>query len=201
MLSKAQAYRLMPWAWSASWLLTGLGIWISDIYSSPSRSLVAYIALSAVGRVASGIVTASASRNESGIAVRLAAWAVACLVAILLGLAWMRSWNLGFLGLPVAIGVAGTIGGVASSSRSGAWRLLPGVLLGLAFLLFATVNFFASYLLMFFYEPNARLFGNIGANALIYLLPGALCGLGAGFIARRILCRSGWEITARERIT
>jgi hypothetical protein len=49
MHNKTQAYRLMPWAWLVAGLLTGLGATISDIYSPPSKNLIPFIALSAVG--------------------------------------------------------------------------------------------------------------------------------------------------------
>ena len=187
MLTERQAYRWMPWAWSAAWMLTGVGVSISDLYSYPAQSLIPYFALSAVGWSAAGIVTASASRREPGMAVRLVGWAVAYLAAIPLGLVWLLSWNVAYLGPIVAIGVAGAIGGVAGSLRSGAWRLVSGVLLGLAFLLFATVSFSASYILLVLYAPIAQLLGNAGADLLAWGLPSALCGLAAGFAARRIL--------------
>ena len=191
MPAQAQAYRRIPWAWSAAWLLTGLGIQLSDIYSSPSRSQIPYFAFSALGWGAAGVITASASRGRPGMLVRLAAWGAAYLVAIQFGLFWLQRWNIAFFGPILASGLAGAIGGVAGSVRPGAWRLASGTLLGLAFLLFATLSFMASYFLMLIYTLIAQQGGSAGVlsviDALIWTLPGALCGLGAGLAARWLL--------------
>jgi hypothetical protein len=188
MLNQLQARRLVPWAWSAAWLLTGVGIWLSDVYSSPSRSLVPYFALSALGWGIAGFITASAARGKPGLAVRLLAWGIAWLVAILLGLVWLHQWNMAFFGPIVATGLAGAIGGVASSSRPGMRRLASTVLLGAVFLLFALVGFYASFFLMFVYTSIAQHGGDVSLiSALIWPLPGAVCGLLAGLAARRIL--------------
>ena len=185
MPSQAQAYRLMPWAWSVAWLLTGAGTWLSDIYSSPSRSLVPFFALSAVGWGVAGVVTAGASGYGSK-AVRLAAWAIAYLVAIVLGFVWLHAWSVGFFGLIAATGLGGAIG-AAGSSRPGLRRLWAGVLSGLTFLLLAAISFYAGYFLLLFHQPLAAIVGGIGAGALASMLPGALCGLGAGLVMRRLL--------------
>jgi hypothetical protein len=191
MTSETHVRRLIPWAWSAAWLLAGLGIHISDIYSSPSRSQIPYFVISALGWGIAGVITASASRGRPGMAVRLAAWMIAALVAILFGLFWLYRWNMAFFGPIVATGLAGAIGGVTSSVRKGAWRLVSGALLGLAFLLFATVSFMASYFLMLVYTLIAQQGGSAGVlsivDALIWPLPGAVFGLGAGFAARWLL--------------
>jgi hypothetical protein len=180
-------YRLVPWAWSIAWMLTGVGTGLSDIYSSPSKSLIPYIALSAVGWGFAGIVTARAAGQKSGVAIRIVAWAVAYLVFVLCGLYWGNNWNIRFMGPIVATGVAGAIGGVPSSRRSGLWRLISGALVGFAFLSFATVSFYMSYFLIFSYSVEAQLLGDTGANVFIWGLPGAIFGLGAGFLASLIL--------------
>ena len=188
MPGESRAYRLVPWAWSVAWLLTGVGIWLSDIYSSPSRSLVPYFAFSALGWGLAGFVTASAAWGKPGMAFRLVAWLVAGLASVPLGLAWGRSWNGGFLGPIAALGLAGGIGGLAGSVRKGAWRLVSGVLLGGTFLLFALVSFYASYFLLLIYTSISQQGGDIRIiSALVWPLPGAICGLGAGFAARWIL--------------
>lgn len=187
MLSQAKASRLMPWAWSTAWMLTGLGVAISDLYSYPSKSLIPYVVLSAVGWGFAGIVTVRAAGHKSNKAIRIIAWAAAYLVYVVFGFYWATSWNMGFLGPIVAIGVAGSIGGIFSSKRSGAWRLISGGLVGLAFLVFATISFYTSYFLMFAFTMEARLLGDTGALLFIWGLPGAILGLSAGFLASLIL--------------
>jgi hypothetical protein len=188
MLTKVQAYRLVPWAWSAAWLLTGAGVSISDIYSYPSRSLFAYVALSAMGWGAAGFITANAASGKPGLRFRLAAWTAAYLAYLILGLKWGLSWNGGYWGPIAAAGVAGVLGGVASSMRGGAWRWVSAALVGVVFLLFSTASFYAGYFLILISTSIAQHNGNPGIlYDLVWALPGALCGLGAGFAARRIL--------------
>ena len=191
MPSETQARRLIPWAWSAAWLLAGLGFWISDLSSLPSRSPFAYIALNAAGWAIAGFVTASAAGDTPARTIRLAGWLVPGLASIPFSMLWLRSWNVGFLGPIAALGLAGLFGGVAGSVRRHAWRLVSGALVGLAFLLFATVSFMASYFLMLVYTLIAQQGGSAGVlsvlDALIWPLPGALFGLGAGFAARWLL--------------
>ena len=191
MIGETHARRLIPWAWSAAWLLTGLGFWISDLSSLPSRSPFAYIALSAAGWAIAGFVTASAARDAPARILGLVGWLVPGLASIPLSMLWLRSWNMGFLGPIAALGLAGLLGAVAGSVRRNAWRLVSGALVGLAFLLFASLSFIASYFLMIIYTLIAQQGGSAGVlsvvDALIWPLPGALCGLGAGFAARWML--------------
>ncbi len=191
MTGETHVRSLIPWAWSAAWLLAGLGFWISDLSSLPSRSPFAYIALSAAGWAIAGFVTASAAGEAPARTIRLVGWLVPGLASIPLSMLWLRSWNVGFLGPIAALGLAGLLGGVAGSVRKGAWRLVSGALLGLAFLLFATVSFMASYFLMLVYTLIAQQGGSAGVlsivDALIWPLPGALFGLVAGFAARWLL--------------
>jgi hypothetical protein len=191
MSAETQARRLIPWAWSAAWLLTGLGFWISDLSSLPSRSPFAYIAFSAAGWAIAGFVTASAAGEAPARTLRLVGWLVPGLASIPLSMLWLRSWNGGFLGPIAALGLAGLLGGVAGSVRRHAWRLVSGALVGLAFLLFASLSFIASYFLILIYTLIAQQGGSAGVlsvvDALIWPLPAALCGLGAGFAARWLL--------------
>jgi len=194
MHTRARACRLMPWAWFVAWLLTGVGGMISDIYSSPTKSLIPFIALSAVGWAVGGFITARASQGKSGMAVQLVAWAVAYLVAIPLGRVWMPSRDMGPFVLYVPFVLAGAIGGFASSSRPGAWRLISAALVGLVFLLFSPIiTFGAGFLLMGFYTSIRDMvnpyLGPLGSStiALFWILPGAMFGLVAGFAARWIL--------------
>jgi len=187
MLNQSKAYRLMPWAWSVAWMLTGLGVAISDLYSYPSKSLIPYIVLSAVGWGFAGFVTVRAAGHKSGATLRLIAWIVAYLVYVVFGFYDATSWNMGFLGPIVAIGVAGAIGGVFSSRRAGAWRLVSGVLVGLTFLLFATVSFYVTAIQMYLFSAEARVLGEQGTLLFIWGLPGAVFGLSAGFVVRWML--------------
>ncbi len=191
MPTKAQAYRLMPWAWFAAWLLTGAGA--SIVYTGPvplpAWRIMLYIGLSALGWAAAGFITTRASSSRSGLAVQLAAWGVAYLVAIPLGLVWMLSRDLPpwFLFLP--LGLAGVLGGLASSGRPGVWRLVSGILVGLVFYLFSTISFFAGYMLILFSGSLAQ--QNAVDSGLPYpmllVLPEPVFGLLAGFLARWIL--------------
>ncbi len=183
--AKPRAYRwlpttwvLMPWAWSLSWLLAGLGFWISVVNALlPPLNFFAYIALSGLGWIIAALVTA---RSVSGTPFRLIGWLVSGLVSVALGIYWMLRWDASFLGPVLALGVAGLLGGVAGSSRRGAWRWVSGMGLGLVFLVLAALNFYASYLL-FLTASSAVI------SELLWALPGAAFGLLAGFAVRRIL--------------
>jgi len=185
------AYRLVPWAWSAAWLLAGAGIWLSDVMSSPSKSLFAYYLLSIAGWGIAVIVTVLTSWKKPGLVLRLAAWVVALLVAVLVGLSWMHSWNIAYLALPVATGVAGGIGGIAGSFRPGIGRLVSGVLLGIIFLVLAVASFYATYFGLILVTWTSQLYGDVPIlpilEGLSWMIPGALFGLGAGFAVRSIL--------------
>ena len=189
MPSQARAFRMVPLVWSVSWLLTGLGFWISIVSSLlPPPNFLAYIALSALGWVIAGVVTASTARSTPGMLFRLAGWLVSGLASISLSILWMQSWNAGFLGPIAALGVAGVLGGVASSMRRGVWRWLSGILLGVAFLILAALSFYASYFLMFVATSISQHGGDIRLiDPLSWMIPGAVFGLVAGFTLRGIL--------------
>jgi hypothetical protein len=185
-----QAYRLMPWAWLAAWTLTGTGALLSDIYSSPSKSPIAFFSLSAVGWALAGIVTARASRGKTRMAVQLVAWGVAYLVAIPLGLLWRLGRETASFLLFDPFLLAGAIGGFASSARQGAWRLISGSLVGLVFLLFSPIiTFYSGMLLLSFYSSTINRYGApLGSSYnLAWVLPNVIFGLVAGFAMRRIL--------------
>jgi hypothetical protein len=181
----------MPWAWFLAWLLTGAGA--SIVYTGPlplpAWRIGLYIGLSAAGWAAAGFITTRASNGKSSLVVQLAAWAAAYLVAIPLGLVWMLSRDLPpwFLFLP--LGVAGLLGGLASSARPGVWRLVSGILVGLVFYLCSTLSFFAGYMLILFNGSLAQQNGvDIGLPyPLLLVLPQPVFGLLAGFLARWIL--------------
>jgi hypothetical protein len=187
MPAQAQAFRWMPWAWSAAWLLTGLGNYVSNSYPSPYEGLYAYLILSVLGWGFASLITARASTGRPGMTFHLVAWGIASLSAILLGLVWMRSWDAGFLGWIAATGLAGAIGGVAGSMRTGVWRWVSGVGLGAAFLLLALISFFGGYLLALGYASSALPYNAGLFYALIMPGPAAVFGLGAGFLARWLL--------------
>lgn len=193
MPGQVQAYRWMPWAWSAAWLLTGLGNYVSNSYPSPYEGLYAYLLLSTLGWGFASLITASASTGGPALAVPLVAWGIASLAAILLGLVLMRSWDAGFLGSIAATGLAGAIGGVAGSMRTGVWRWVCGVVLGVAFLLLALISFYAGYMLALGYASTALPYNASVFYLLIMPGPAAVFGLGAGFAARWLLgLRKSW---------
>ena len=190
MPGKPQAYRLLPWAWFAAWSLTGAGAIISDIYSSPSRSLVAFFGLSAVGWALAGYMTACASRGKHGLAVQLAAWGIAYLVVVPLGILWMSKKGAPALLLFDPFLLAGAIGGFASSARPGAWRLLSGSLVGIVFLLFSpNITFYSGLILLMFYNSTFNRYGGplSSAYSWAWVLPFVLFGLVSGFAVRWIL--------------
>ncbi len=189
--SDTTAYRLAPWAGSAAWLLAGAGIWLSNITSSPSNSLFAYYFLSMVGWGIAAVVTSAATWKKPGRILRLAAWGIAILVAVVVGLSWMYRWNIAILALPVATGVAGGIGGIASSFRPGLGRLVSGIGLGIIFLVLAVASFYGTYFGEVLVTWTGQLFGDIPIIptliGLAWIIPGGVFGLIAGFALRWIL--------------
>jgi hypothetical protein len=193
--NKTQTYRLLPWGWFVAWMLTSVGAAVSDIYNTPSRNIITYIALSAVGWAAAGYFTSRTSKGGSGMAVQMVSWAVAYLVAIPLGLVWMLSRDMAPFLLFVPYFLAGAIGGFASSSRPGVWRFISGILVGLVFFLFSTISFYSGYILLLFYSSVAQRYGiSISPSyTFIWILPEALFGLGTGFVLRWILGMTAGE--------
>jgi hypothetical protein len=188
MFKGSHAHRLVPWAWSAAWLLTSLGFWISVVNSLVPPNFIAYIALSALGWGLAASVTASVNRDKSGMRFRLVGWLVSGLACIALSIFWMLRWDAGFLALIAAPGVAGALGGVAGSMRRGAGRWVSGILLGGVFLILALLNFYASYILWLGANQTALKGGAFQLiTALGWVLPGAVFGLLAGFAVRWIL--------------
>jgi len=187
MPGKLQAYHLMPWAWLVAWALTAVGASISAIYSFPYQSIFAYIGFSAVGWAMACFITVRASRSRSGMTVQLVAWAVAYLVAIPLGLVWMLSRDMVPFLLFLPFVLAGTVGGIASSARAGAWRWVSGVLVGMVFLLSSTISFYVGYILLLVYSSLAQRYslGNLYSQA--WILPEAVFGLVVGLTMRRLL--------------
>jgi hypothetical protein len=190
MLNKKQAYRLVPWAWFVAWTLTGMGAVLSDIYSSPSNSLLAYFTLSALGWAMAAYLTASASTGKSGMAVQLAAWGIAYLVAIPLGIVWMRSGDKFPFLFSVPYVLAGSIGGIASAARPGVGRWISGVLVGFLFILFSPIiTFYAGLIILEIYSITINRNGSPLSSSYtwVWALPNALFGLAVGFALRWIL--------------
>jgi hypothetical protein len=186
MFSKVNIYRLMPWAWSIAWMLTIVGATISNIYSSPPGSLVAYFGISAIGWIGAGWITVKALKPKSGMVIQLVAWIITYLVAIPVGLAWMLSRDMVpyLLFLPMVL--AGAIGGLASSLRPGLWRLASGVLVGLVYFVFFTIGFYAGYILTLIY--GSQPYVDIGNYyTLIWALPEGIFGLLTGLLTRWML--------------
>jgi hypothetical protein len=187
-INEMQASHLAPWAWAVAWLLTNAGFTLSDLYSSPHRSLVPYFALSAVGWGAAVIVTAGIGQQGLGSSVRLASWAIAYLAATIPPLFWLQRWNMGWFGPIIGVGIAGVIGGIFGSSHPGVWRLASGALLGMVFLLLAALSFYTGYIILVLGFPLlAAVAGYTGAAVILWGVPAGFCGLGAGLMARSIL--------------
>ena len=190
MPGKTQAYRLLPWAWLAAWTLTGAGAVISNIYFPPSRNLVAFFVLSSVGWALASYITARASASKTGLAIQLAAWWLAYLVAVPLGILWMSKKGASTFLLFDPFLLAGAIGGFTSSARPGAWRLLSGSLVGIVFLLFSPVMiFYSGLMLLMLYNSAFNRYGDplSSAYSWAWILPFVLFGLVSGFAVRWIL--------------
>ncbi len=138
------------------------------------------------------------------IALSVAGWSVGALVAVVLGLFWLQTWNVAFFGPIVGVALGGAIGGaltfpmqslsspatiVRASVRSAfSW--------GLAFLVFQILAFYAGYILMLITAvPLAPIVGWVWAEVPGWALPAGVGGLLAALLASRSL-----QITEREAV-
>jgi len=182
-----QAFRTMPWAWALAWGLTSVGASLADIYSSPNNGLFYYLLFSVIGWSAAVIITVHASNNMRSIKSSLAGWIAAYLVAIPLGLAWMISMDMAPFLLFIPYFFGGFFGGAASSNRPGSGRWLSATLLGLVFYVFATISFYAGFLLMYYCMSLAYQYHLVPLYTQVWVLPYTLFGLVIGFLMRWIL--------------
>ena len=190
MITRSLAYRLFPWAWFVAWMLTGAGAVLSDIYSTPTKSLVPFFALSAIGWIAASYITVRASPGGSSMTIQLAAWTVTYLIVIPLGLLWMSEKHTGTVLVFDPFLLAAAIGAFASSARRGVWRFLSPAMVGILFLLFSPfVTFYTGLLLLAAYSSTINLYGSplSSSYALFWALPNSIFGLIIGFAMRWIL--------------
>jgi hypothetical protein len=190
----------VAWAWSAGWALASVGMSISDVYSSPNRGLAAFLMLGFAGWAIGAAGTIRYVRLRFGadipvIVLSVAGWVVGALVAVVLGLLWMETWNLGYLGLPVGAALGGAIGGTLTlpvqslASRVSLVRQsLRGALIwGASFLVFQVLAFYAGYLLVLMTAvPLASIIGWGWATVPGWALAAGVCG----FLAARLASTS-----------
>ncbi len=201
MTNRQPKIQFIAWAWAASWILASLGQAISDVYSSPNRGLIGFYVLGFAGWAIGAAVTIDYVRrqfeaNGYVIALSVAGWGIGALVAVMLGLFWMETWNLGFLGLPVAAALGGTIGGALTlpvrSLSSPATLVRASVRgafsWGATFLIFQVLALYAGYILVqMTVNPLVPIIGNIWAKVPGWALPTGLGGLHAAWLASRSL--------------
>ena len=190
----------IAWAWAAGWLLVSMGQAISDVYSSPNRGLTAYYLLGFAGWIIGAAGTLRYMRRKFGAdanvtALSAAGWTVGAVVAVVLGLFFLHTWNAGFLGPLAAAALGAAIGGaltlpMASLSSPGtvALAILRGMFSwGAAFLIFQILAFYAWYMLyMLTVNTLSQIFGNLWASIFVGVIPASVGGLLAGWLAARL---------------
>ena len=200
-------YQLIAWAWAAGWALVSTGMMIADIYSSPERDFTAAYVLGLAGWAIGSAVTIVYVRRQYGTNVyitglSIAGWVAGALVAVVLGLFWLQTWDAGFWGPIVGAAIGGAIGGaltlplrLPASLATIVLRSLWGALSwGVTFLIFQTLAFYAGYILSALTVNRlAPILGNIWAEVPGWAVPAGLGGLHAAMLASRSL-----RVTRRE---
>jgi len=199
----------VAWAWAAGWVLVSMGQTISDVYSLPNRGLTALYVLGFAGWAIGATGTIRYVRHRFGadvyvIALSVAGWGVGSLVAVVLGLFWMQTWNMGFLAMIVSPALGGALGGaltlpmrslsspatIVRASVRGAFSW------GAAFVVFQFLAFYAGYILM---QMTVNQLVPIAGAALAtvpgWALPAGVGGLLAGWLASRSL-----QVTERAAV-
>lgn len=199
MAGQKRPLRSIAWAWAAGWALASIGLTVSDAYSSPNRGLAAAYGLGFAGWAFGAAVTVRliCQRSRADVyvmALSIAGWSVGTLVAVVVGLAWLFEWDLGFFGPIVAAALGGAIGGgltlpVRSLSsptailRLGVWN---AACWGAAFLGFQLLAFYTGYILVqLTVNPLVPIVGHGWAKVPGWALPAGLGGLLAGLLATR----------------
>lgn len=161
MINQQRQIKSIAWAWAAGWVLASMGQVISDVFSSPNRGLTAFYVLGFAGWATGAAGTIRYVRNRFGADVKVTAlsaagWGFGALAAVVLGLFWMETWNVGFLGSIAGPALGGAIGGALTlpmrslSSPAAILRAsVRGALSwGAAFLVFQFLAFYTGYFLM-----------------------------------------------------
>ena len=201
MFNRQPKIQSVAWAWAIGWSLVSMGMVISDVYSSPNRGLIAYYVLGVTGWIIGVVGTIRYMRHMFGVDVHMIAlsvtgWGVGALVAMVLGLFWMETWNLGFLGSPVGVALGGAIGGALmlpmrslSSPVTNVGASVRGAFSwGAAFLVFQILAFYAGYILMLLtFTPLASIVGWVWSTVPGWALPAGVCGFIAAWLASRSL--------------
>lgn len=209
MINGRRKFQSVAWAWAAGWVLVSMGQTISDVYSLPNRGLTALYVLGFAGWAIGATGTIRYVRHRFGadvyvIALSVAGWGVGSLVAVVLGLFWMQTWNMGFLAMIVSPALGGALGGaltlpmrslsspatIVRASVRGAFSW------GAAFVVFQFLAFYAGYILM---QMTVNQLVPIAGAALAtvpgWALPAGVGGLLAGWLASRSL-----QVTERAAV-
>jgi len=200
----------VAWAWAAGWVLASMGQLILYMYSTnPNDISPAVYVLGFAGWVigAAGTIRYVRHRFEADvyvIALSVVGWGVGALVAVVLGLFWLQTWNVAFFGPIVGAAIGGAIGGAFTLPMRS--LLSPATIVrdsvrgafswGLAFLVFQILAFYAGYILMLITAVQlAPIVGWVWAEVPGWLLPAGVFGLLAALLASRSL-----QITEREEV-
>ncbi|OGN97757.1 MAG: hypothetical protein A2Z71_05790 [Chloroflexi bacterium RBG_13_50_21] len=201
MFNRQPKIQSVAWAWAIGWSLVSMGMVISDVYSSPNRGLIAYYVLGVTGWIIGVVGTIRYMRHMFGVDVHMIAlsvtgWGVGALVAMVLGLFWMETWNLGFLGSPVGVALGAAIGGALMLPRGSQTSFVRIIRVssvgafswGAAFLVFQILAFYVGYFLMLMtYNPLASMVGWVWATVPGWTLPAGFFGFIAAWLAIKSL--------------
>jgi hypothetical protein len=212
MSTKSVKFHSVTWAWALGWLLASMGQVLSGVYNLPNRGLTAFYLLGFAGWAIGAAGTLRYMRLRFGaearvVALSAAGWMAGALSALVLGLFWMSTWNIGFLGPPVAVALGGAIGGgltLPMRSFSSPAAIVRASLRGtfnwgLAFLVFQILMFYASYILVqWTVNPLVPILGEVWAEVPGWGLPACLGGFLAALLA---MLDSRWvHLTERAEI-
>ena len=173
---------------------------LSDVYSNPNRGFAAAYVLGFAGWAvgAAGTIRHIRERwhpNIRLVALAVAGWGLGALVATVVGLVWLRYWDLGFIGpilgaalgggiggaLIAPMGLPSSLGAVARASVRGA------VIWGGSFLVFQVLAFYAGYVLtQMTVDPLVPIVGHIWAKVPGWAIPAGIGGLLAARCASRL---------------
>ncbi len=152
-------FQSVLWAWAAGWVLVSVGQQLWGVYDSPTRGVAPYLIFGIAGWALGAAFTIRYVRQRFGADSRLAVigavgWGIGALVAMLVGLSLVQTWDAGFLGLIVAPALGATIGGAFTITM---WSSSPAAIVagslrgalgwGFSFLLFELLAFYAGYIL------------------------------------------------------
>lgn len=189
-------FRSVLWAWAAGWALVSVGQQLWGVYDSPTRGVVPYLIFGIAGWALGAAFTIRYVRQRFGADSRLAVisavgWGTGALVAMVLSLFLVQTWDAGFLGLIVAPALGATIGGAFTITRrsSSVAAIVAGSLRcalgwGFSFLLFQLLAFYAGYILSAVsINLLAPVLGDPWAKVPGWALPAGAGGYAAALVA------------------